>query len=624
MKTHLVVSGFFFSLLWCVVLFSDGGFDYVMLSGFLVACCIVSLFSPLFRKPKLSARSSDGTIWIYKYKQTSLEKIFVFLESKLKYLVRLRVFNERQILAQIPKTGKNYDAEKMATTMTRIAVTVFVPTTVIGIYLGITASEIFLVVCAVPAIIYMSPYIQLRLTIVERKSRIEEEMAYFLCYVNIMQTIGRGLYHSFKDIRGVRVFNAIAQDAGEIVKRVDMIGVTQNESLSVYAESHPSEVFRNFISGYLAKIASIGDVPSYTSEKAKQFFHLYRDSWDRYEKSAQEIFSAVLMVSIIMPLMIMASGMIGTSETTGTMLLLGTVMSPFIALLMVIILNTNQPITGNQIKITPISPIAGIMVAVIVYFAGVDLATTIVSGFLIGAVVNTMMVRNKLTEIRVIDSMLPEFMRDVTDMSKTGENIGQIIQRQAKNHSYKKQFNRIIDSIAAKIKKGETFDIAVSKMAFESIHVKFIMFLLAKTYRSGGGSTENFNTITEFVISVHETKERVSKGLRSMSMIVYASPFLMLGISHMMISMFAGGPDIPSDVNIPFLSSMGAIDERYIDGIEVMAALAVIPTGFVAAKIVSYTVKDTAPVIIVSVNTMIAMYAIPIVIKMFNLGGGGG
>ena len=80
-----------------------------------------------------------------------------------------------------------------------------------------------------------------------------------------------------------------------------------------------------------------------------------------------------------------------------------------------------------------------------------------------------------------------------------------------------------------------------------------------------------------------------------------------------------------SQADIPFLSSFGSLDESFVEGIAVMAALSCIPIGSVAAKITSYTVKDTMPVAIVSVMVILAVHVLPIVVGMFGgMGGEGG
>lgn len=584
--------------------------------------------------------SADKAIRARIYTLRSQDLFFSALEARIPIIARLRERNERILTRLIPHTGVNFDAERAATRATRIAVALFVPAVAVSTALAALMHPAFLAGMVAPVGIYAAPYFQLRMMISERRTLVEEEMAYFLCYVNIMQAIGQGLYHSFDQVRGAGIFPGLERDANEVVKRVKVIGITQNDSLAEYGEHHPSTLFRNFISGYIAKITAVGDVPSYTSEKAKFFFNEYVGAWKRYEKSATEIFSAVMMISIIMPMMIMFSSMIGTPDTARLLLMAGTAISPFISVGMVFVLNKTQPVTGNKLPFAPLSPLVGFGVAVGAAVAGLDPATVIASAFLAGALYNRIIIGGRLSSVRAVDSMLPEYLRDVTEMSKTGENISQITIKQSARRAYAGEFGRILRNITGFIAMGEPFDKAVGRIKHTSVQVRFIFFLLARTYSSGAANPDVFNSITEFATRVHQTKESVTKSLRSLSMIVYASPFLMLGIAHMMIAMFSGGTDAAgaagaaggpgmsdaamqmAQADIPFLSSFGSLDESFVEGIATMAALSCIPIGAVAAKIASYTVKDTMPIAIVSVMCILAVHVLPLVVSMFGLGGG--
>ena len=608
------------------------------LAGAAMAAIVAGAVVAARRGRPPDAVSLDRTIRARIHTFRSQDRFFSALEARLTFIAWLRERNERSLARLIPHTGVNFDAERHATRSTRISVALFLPAIAVSVTLSALMHPAFLAGAVAPAGIYMAPYFQLRMMISERRTLIEEEMAYFLCYVNLMQTIGQGLYHSFEQIRGAGIFPGMERDATEVVKRVKLIGVTQNDSLAEYGMHHPSELFRNFVAGYIAKIKSVGDVPSYTKEKAKFFFNEYIAAWRRYEKSATEIFSAVMMISIIMPMMIMFSSMIGTPETASMLLMVGTAMSPFISVGMVSMLNKTQPVTGNKLPFAPLSPLVGFGVGVGVAAAGVDPATVIASAFLSGALYNRIIIGEKLRSVRSVDSMLPEFLRDVTEMSKAGENISQITIKQSSRGAYKGEFGRMLRRISAAIAMGTPFDRAVSLVRHASVQVRFIFFLLGRTYSSGAADPDVFNSITEFATRVHQTKDGVTRSLRSMSMIAYASPFLMLGIAHMMIAMFSGGGGDDgtggaamsdaamqmSQADIPFLSSFGSLDESFVEGIGVMAALSCIPMGAVAAKITSYTVKDTMPIAIVSVMVILAVHILPVFVGMFGLGGGGG
>lgn len=614
-KTNIAVFLGFFAMMWIVAMFSMGTFADVLLTLFFSGCCVVALVFPMLHRER-KYTSEDQTLSVRALRGAVISHLFLALESRITFIAKCRKWNEKQLGELAPMMGVSLDTEKSATRSTRITFAVIIPCAVSGAYMGITVSEVFFALCAVPCAVFFAPYVGFRLAIMERKTRIEEEMAYFLSYVNIMQTVGTGLYHAFDMLRGEKVFPGMERDASEIIKRVKLIGITQAQSLDTYAHSHPSQPFRDFIHGYLAKISSVGNVPAYTEAKAKYFFDEYIGKWHRYEKSAQEIFSAIIMIAVVMPMIIMLISMIGSPQSAQVMIFLGSAVSPIVAVLMVVMLNSSQPATGTRMTVSLPAVVAGAVVGAAAMVAGIGPATSIVVAVLVGASANHALTRNHLARIRAIDAMMPEFMRDVTEMSKTGSNINQIVVTQAAKKPYKKAFNAVLDDIAAKVRSGMPFDVVSRSLKTESTHVRFIMFILAKTYTTGGGSTDIFNTITEFISKISQTKSEVSKSLKSMSMIVYASPFMMLAIAHLMISMFTDMSSASASVEGGGLGAGLSVNESIIDGIRMMTVLTVVPMGMVAAKITAYTVKDTMPIMIVSLCTLLAIHVIPMVFEV--------
>ncbi len=563
--------------------------------------------------------SADRRVTVRKIDFPRGWKIFIILENKLPFIKKLRQYNDGIISSIAPSAGIPYDTESAATKSTRFAIVSIIPCVISGIFLTQNLHLGFIGIAVAPLLVFFAPFVKLKFAVQERRGKIEEEMAYFLSYVNIMQSVGRGLYQAFDEIRNQRIFPAMEKDARELVRRVNMLGNSQKQALSDYASHHPSESFRAFVSGYMAKMSSIGNVPAYTEAKAKYFFEEYMSAWERYEKSAQEIFSAVLMISIILPMMMAFNSMMGTASTASILIFAGTLISPLVAAVMISALNSSQPATGHRIKMAWPSFAAGGIVGITCMVSGLDTATSLALGVLVGAIVNYVTVRPQLAQIHAIDAMIPEFMRDVTEMSKTGTGINQIIIKQSGN--YTGGFNSMLQDIAVKIRAGRTFASAAREIKSESTHVRFIMFLLSKAQSTGGGSPSLYLDITDFVTKIHQTKTKIVKGLTMLSGIVYFSPFMMLGITHMMVAIFATDTSTSTNSMAFDLSTFGSIDESIIDGISLMAVCTTAPMAVVASKVSSFTVKNTLPVAVTAVTTILAIHLTPVIIAMFGFGG---
>ena len=609
------------AILAAIALFSGGSSEWMPVMAFLAALsvAILAAFALSIRLRKTMVRLDDMTVQEFRFSLTN--ELFYRLEKRLPVVTALRRRNASMLTDVVRRTGESFDIETSAYLTVRLVILLVPITAIAGIALAVLYDPLFLLVMIAPAVMYMVPNISLRLKVQERKTRTEEEVAYFLCYVNIMQTVGHDLYYAFSHLQ-TEIFPAMTTDAKEIIKRVMVLGTTKSESLAEYARTHPFAKFAQFVEGYLAKVTSVGGTPEYTEDKARYFFTEYQGAWKRYERSAQEMFSGIMMVAIILPMMIMMSAMLGTAEAIGPLMLVGMAISPLISIAMVSMLNSSQPATGTPLPLPVLGPIVGAVVGLGAFAVGMEAALAIGAACLAGAASNLVVTRRNVGKIRMIERMLPEFMRDVTEMSKTGANINHIIAEQSRKRSYKKPFNDLLVKMAADIRIGLPLHEAIRNARIKSMNFKFVMFLLERTYRTGGGTTAIFSSITEFISNVYQTKEQVTKSLTSLTMIVYMSPFLVIGIAHAMVGMMSGGDfaDQPLPSGIAFTGSINiGEDEGFFKGIHLMTALMSIPMGLVAAKVSSYTVRDTLPLAISSAMTIAAILAVPRIMDMLDL-----
>lgn len=609
---RLAISLFFISVMVSVLVFSQHTSDDVLLTAFLSICSIIPLIIP--KRKKIYGKKSDTRVRVVRF--SSISQMFVLMETCFPILKKLRLWNEGKISKNVRPSGNQHDPEKMATFSTRVSIGLIPISMGVGILGFIYIDIAFLAVMSAPVVMFFLPITQLKMETMDRKSRIEEETAYFLSYVNIMQSINMGLYKSFDAIRGKKVFVAMEKDAMEVVKRVEILGYTQNESLNVYAKTHPSKQFAEFVSGYLAKIVNIGNVPGYTEAKAKYFFEEYLAVWDRYQKNAQDIFGAILMIALILPMMISLVSVMGSAQSAGVMMFLGSAISPLIAIAMITMLNSKQPSTGNSYALSYMSFLPALVVGFSALFAGMGSPTSLALACFVMGTMNYMVTKKDAIKVAVIDRMMPEFMRDITEMTKTGMNIGQIIQVQAGRKSYKKQFNDILHGISVNLNRGMNFDRAVMNINTKSKQVKFIMFLLARTYVTGGGTSDIFHNITNFIADIEQKKNQITSSLSQMTMIVFFSPFLMIGVANLMVGMFSG---MEQDVAIVDGMSGFQIGDSVLEDIGMMTVITTLSMGVVAAKISNYTVKNTLPMAITSLTTLIAIHFIPVIMDSFEL-----
>ena len=599
---------------WYAALYGDGSIQWLYLgiiSGILSCCMIV-----------ITATYHKGGHTHIRRLFRGYNTTYVILEEKIPIIKWLRRTSQNTLNRTAQKSGGTYDTERNAVTYTRRCVMMIPPCVILGICGHIFLDKIWLILFAVPIITYVIPMVQLRLRIRTRYNTVSGETAYFLSYVNIMQSIGIGLYRSFEIIhKSGDAFPAMRQDASAICRRV-ITGSTRNDSLLQYAKHHPVRIIRDFVSGYVTKQSAMGDVPGYTAQKAHQAFLQYETAWTRYEKSVQEIFGGIMMFAIVLPLMIMLSAMLGTPQTVRTLLVSGTAISPLISLFMIILLNQSQPSTGISAKVSPWSVMAGMLAGVMSVIADAPLGITISVCTMAFACANHFIYKNHTQKNRSSERILPEFLRDMTEMSRTGQSISQIICRQARQRIYGKHFDDTLERVAGKINSGYALEDTLRMVSFPGTNTRFVMFLLGVAHRTGSNTITILEMVTEFASKIQHIKNSVTKTLAPLCYIVYATPFITLGLAHLMLGIFAGSAsgNVSGDA-IPFSPISGDTLHEYIDGMVVMSAAMSIPMGVVAAKISSYTVRYTAPLGIVSFCNILAIISIPHIMEWLRLTG---
>jgi hypothetical protein len=224
-----------------------------------------------------------------------------------------------------------------------------------------------------------------------------------------------------------------------------------------------------------------------------------------------------------------------------------------------------------------------------------------------------------LRSIVSCERMLPEFLRDMTEMSRTGASVPRMIRRQAARAPYEAPFNRAIRAAAGRMARGT--NLADSLEGFPAPGARFVMFIIGVIHRTGGGTPAILDMVTEFAGRVIQARESVTKSLSPLCCIVYATPFITLGMAYIMLGIFAGAAAAEAPgADLPFSPISGDAADSYTRGMGMMAASMSIPMGMVAAKISSHTIRDTRPLCIVSASSLAAITLLPHIMEWVGLG----
>lgn len=543
-----------------------------------------------------------------------MRQTLICVEERTAIPVWARRASRSMLERAVHGTGRSHDIPRESLAYTRASLAAVPICAAAGIYPALFHDMmIMLVACGIPPAIYLAPYVRMLAQARERAISTGSEAAFFLSYVHVMQTVGVGLYRSMEMLaRSGNAFPAMRRDAVLVCRRV-ATGGTRNDSLAHYSRYHPVPIIRDFVAGYVAKQSSLGDIPGYTAEKARQAFAEYESSWKRYEKGAQEIFGGAMMFAVVLPMMIMLAAMLATAQTVHTLLLAGTILSPAVSCALLAVLGRAQPAAGGPPGPWPPAFLLGVAVGAASHVMGLEPGMAVSLTALAFAVSNAAATRRGLRRVRAADHLLPEFLRDMAEMSRAGRSVSGMMQDLARR--YPGPFGEDLARVVGRMRSGEPLDRALAAARFPTPEARRAAFLLGVTYRTGGGTPAILDTMAEFSGRVLHIKRSVTKSLAPLCGIVYATPFITLGMAHMMLGMFAGGAaaDAPGG-DMPFSPISGPAAELYLEGMGTMAAAMSVPMGAVAAKMSSCTVRDTIPLAITSLCCVVALALVPWVV----------
>ena len=88
----------------------------------------------------------------------------------------------------------------------------------------------------------------------ERASTLEREMPFAAAYITVMASGGISPYVSIKRLSHVELMHGMQKEAREFMRDVEIFGIDPISALVHAAETHPLDIYRDFISGYASTV----------------------------------------------------------------------------------------------------------------------------------------------------------------------------------------------------------------------------------------------------------------------------------------------------------------------------------------------------------------------------------
>jgi flagellar protein FlaJ len=480
----------------------------------------------------------------------------------------------------------------------------------IAILLAIIVEPIFFLMLIIPPILALYPKIKLKSAKVERRVAIDDEIAFFTMYASVMQTIGKSFYTSILEIVGKGIFPTIETESKMLDRNIRLFGMDPITALNSHGITHPNLHFRNLLLGYVSISKSGGDLGQFMERKSDEFFTHTKFKFSKYTKQSEIIGELMLILLNILPILLMTSSFLMAGESILIIMSISFIVVPVTTALMIIIINSFQPKTKDNVKFSIFSILFGGIAALIAIVMNQPHWVLLVVPVSITAICNHIATSYQFREISMIESALPDFFRDVTEYRKIGIAIPNALIKIANQRSYNHYFDSLLSKIATNLSLGNDLNKILESIVIRSWLGRTSFFVLGKIAGSGGGTPEILEQMTDFSGKIKEAKNEMMNGLQIFSYMAHVSPLLMiLSASGMKDVMTKIGPGVQQLMQSE-MNGM-AITSEFLGIVNLLIIICSFCMGLIMSKITYFTMKHTMTVGISSTIAMILIFAAP-------------
>jgi len=475
----------------------------------------------------------------------------------------------------------------------------------VAISLGIVVNPLFLAIMTIPGMILFYPLISLKTTKSKRETVIKHELAYFVKYAAIMQSVEKSLYESLVETIGKNLFEVIENDAKLVYRNVTMFAMDTFTALNQIALNHPNRLFQSFLLSYVATAQTGGDLTNLVERESESFFETLKESLKRYIDVATHLGEVLLIMNFILPLFLVATSFLLPGGSISILLIVGVIGIPLMSMGLIAMTDSAQPRNLNYITMNKMSFVAGIATSLVMLAASQPPWLIVTSGVLGFAVLNMLHTGPQFLRIKNTENALPEFLRDMTEYRKIGYDMTISVFQLFSRRKYNKHFDELFARIYIQLKSGSSLS-QIAETENKSWTTKMVLFILGKLADTGGGTPLTMEHLTRFVTDINTTKNTTLSALRMQLIFVYMAPPLMVFVAKMSSSMLAKMTHNFSMFGGIGINNVFEITPQFVDVTGLVIAIASLSMGFVFAKISLFTLKDTRNVVIVAIILIIS------------------
>ena len=410
----------------------------------------------------------------------------------------------------------------------------------------------------------------------ERASTLEREMPFAAAYITVMASGGISPYVSIKRLSNVELMRGMQKEAREFMRDVEIFGIDPISALVHAAETHPLDIYRDFISGYASTVITGGDITHFLEEKTHDIFKArsmrIKAAAERLGMLLESFIIVVVLMSLCFYILFSVDAIYSTGGSMFSSMIMYTfVFAPLLSIVFIYLAHDMQPkspITDWQpYKVAAAS--TAVAVALFLFLEGffgmfpsiVDLPTAVAIMFVVmcgpPALVNSRIARRKAE----IEKGVANFLRDLTEIRKTGMAPEKCIENLSKRNygAFSKELEKISSELSWGIPLRKVFEDFMKRT--KSWLSQLVIFLLVEAIDVGGGTIGMIESLTRFNNMTQEVEKEKKMNSRPYIIIPYfaavmlmATTLMMLGFVGQTVSLATTG--MGSKIDLPAVSTI--------------------------------------------------------------------
>jgi len=388
----------------------------------------------------------------------------------------------------------------------------------------------------------------------ERASALEREMPFASAYITVMATGGISPYVSIKRLSHVDLMPGMQREAREIMRDVEIFGIDPLSALEHASETHPLDIYRDFISGYASTVITGGDIGHFLEEKTHDIFKArsmrIKAAAERLGMLLESFIIVVVLMSLCFYILFSVDAIYSTGISMYSSMLMYTfVFAPMLSIVFIYLAHDMQPKSPlndwRPYKVAAASTAVGVLVFLLlmgflgVFPSFVDLPTSVaISLFVI--CMPPAIVHSKISKRRSeIERGIASFLRDLTEIRKTGMAPEKCIENLSKRNygAFSKELEKISSELSWGIPLRKVFEDFMKRT--KSWLSQLVIFLLVEAIDVGGGTIGMIESLTRFNNMTQEVEKEKKMNSRPYIIIPYFAA-VMLMATTLMTLMFVG------------------------------------------------------------------------------------